>query len=222
MNPTWSYSALNHFETCPAQYAAERVYKTIERRDNEASIWGIEVHNAIEHRLRNGGTLPERFKSYESVSALVEGITGDHFYEEQMALNRLYRPVDWTAKDVWVRGILDVLVVNKDKAIALDWKTGKRKLDAMQLHLFALMVFAHFPEVLHITTVFQWLKFGKSDRAIYHREDIDELWKPLLDRYHKLEEAFQLDIWTPKPSGLCKNYCAHTECEYHGVGNRRY
>jgi len=219
--PAWSYSSLSQFETCPAQYAAERVYKTIKREDNEASIWGTEVHSAIETRLRTGNKLPERFLAYEFAASTIERVGGDHFYEEQMSLNRLLRPVTWFAPDVWVRGILDVLIVNGETAVALDWKTGKVKPDVTQLKLFALLTFAHFPGVTTVSTVFQWLKFNTSTTDIFHRKDIDSLWEHMLQRYGPMEEAHRLDIWTPRPSGLCKNYCAHKECEFHGVGNRR-
>lgn len=221
MKPTWSWSVLNQFETCPAQYAAERVYRTIKRQDNEASIWGNEVHGAIEHRLRTGEPLAERFKTYEKVATVIDGVEGDKFYEEQMALNVHYRPVMWMAKDVWVRGIIDVLIVNGDTAMALDWKTGKRKVNTLQLQLFALLTFAHFPDVQRISTIFQWLQTGQSDQEVYNRSELEKIWVPFLDKYRVLKEAYSLDIWTPKPSGLCIKHCAHKECEYHGVGNRR-
>lgn len=218
----WSYSALKQFETCPAQYAAERIYKTSKAEPHEAAIWGIDVHEAIENRLRKKTPLGERFETYETDSAAVETLPGHHFYEHQMALDRQYRPTGWFAHNVWVRGIADVLVVNNKKAIVLDWKTGKVKPDSLQLQLFAVFVFAHFPEVTTVFTVFQWLKVGKSDTALYHRSDLEELWAPFEAKYKELDEAARLDIWTPKPSGLCKNWCSNTLCEYHGVGSRRY
>ncbi len=219
--PTWSYSALNQFETCPAQYAAQRVYKTLKFQENEASIWGNEVHEAIETRLRTGKEMPERFKSYAVAAEAIEGLGGDHFYEEQMSLNRHFKPVAWMARDVWVRGILDVLIVDGQKAVAIDWKTGKVKPDPTQLKLFALLTFAHFPGVEVVATIFQWLKFGQNTVNVYYRADIDELWTALIERYQRLEEAHRLDIWTPRPSGLCKNYCGHEACEFHGIGQRR-
>jgi hypothetical protein len=217
---TWSYSAINQFETCPAQYAAERVYKTAKRQINDAAVWGNQVHEAIELRLRDKAPLTSRFKAYESVAKLIERLEGHQFYEHKMALDRQYNPTGWKADNVWVRGILDVLVVKNDKAIALDWKTGKIRKDSLQLQLFALYVFAHFPDVNTVHTIFQWLKFAQSDKAIYYRKDIDELWKPFEEKYAKLAEAARLDIWTPRPSGLCKAWCSNTLCEYHGVGSR--
>ena len=218
----WSYSSLNQFETCPLQYAAERVYKTIERPSNPQSDWGIAVHEALEKRLRSKAPLASQYEQYEKLVAVVEKLEGDKFYEYEVALTRERKVVAWDAKDVWVRNIIDVLVVKDSIAIVIDWKTGKIKKDSSQLALYALIVFATFPKVLSVVTIFSWVKFSKADRWTFHRDDVEELWQPFLERVASLEEAFFLDIWVPRPSGLCKKHCANTECEFHGVGNRRY
>jgi hypothetical protein len=219
---SWSHSALSQFETCPSQYAAERIYKLIPRSTNEASIWGNEVHEALEHRLRDGTPLSERFASYEEAALKVEKMQGHLFVEHEMALTRDYKPCAWEAPNMWVRGIIDALVVNNTQAWAGDWKTGAIRDDSLQLQLFALYVFAHFPNVILVHTAYEWLKFGKTTENTFYRSDIPVMWQPFEIKVAKLQEAADLDIWTPRPSGLCKHYCNNTLCEYHGVGNRRY
>jgi RecB family exonuclease len=67
-----------------------------------------------------------------------------------MALTEQLVPCAWTAPDVWVRGIADLLIVNDDNLTArvVDYKTGNNKYpDREQLKLMALMVFAHHPHI---------------------------------------------------------------------------
>ena len=219
---SWSYSKLNQFETCPSQYAAERVYKTAERTTNPQAIWGTEVHEALEYRLRDGKPLEERFEHYAQVAQAVEKMTGTAFFELEVALTKDKTVTYWEDSEAWGRGILDVLIVLNDEAIVIDWKTGKVKDDYLQLQLFALFVFHTFPKVNKVTAIFKWLKFKQSDKAVYQRADIDTLWKPILEKVERLEEAHETDSFVTRPSGLCRAHCSNTLCEYHGVGRRRY
>lgn len=218
----WSFSSLNQFETCPAQYAAERVYKTIERVSGPEADWGNEVHNALENRLRKKDPLISSFAGYENLAAIVDNMPGDKFYEHSIALTKDRRVTLWDAKDVWLRSaILDVLVVKDEYATVIDWKTGKVKENTLQLQLYALCVFAAFKNVEVVHGLYHWVAHDKVTRSIFHKEHEEELWEPIINKVNSLQEAYNLDIWTPRPSGLCKRHCANTDCEFHGIGNRR-
>jgi hypothetical protein len=43
---SWSFSAVNDFDTCPYQYAAKRYHCTVQFEDTPATIWGTRVHDA--------------------------------------------------------------------------------------------------------------------------------------------------------------------------------
>lgn len=124
-----SFSRLSTFEQCPAQFDHLYVSKRVQSTMNEASEYGDRVHKVLE--AKGNGSLDESTltlegkQSLERWGALVEKITsrpGEKLFEHQMAVNRQLEPVDWFAKDVWIRSIADVLVVDGDTAYCLDYK----------------------------------------------------------------------------------------------------
>ena len=138
-------------------------------------------------------------------------LPGQKLPEYKFALSRDFQPADW--KQSWSRGIADLVVVHKDKALVADYKTGKRK-PTEQLDLYAAYTFAHFPEVQEVTTMFIWLKDRKIDRNPIQRTELPMIWQGLLPRAAKLESAYERDSWPPRPSGLCNGWCGVKTCKY--------
>jgi len=147
----------------------------------------------------------------ESVLALPRDVI---LPERQYAIGKDLKPCDWFDKEVWCRGIIDVLILKGDKAYALDWKTGKRKEGSKQLRLFALMVFLHHPEIQSVKTGFVWLKEGLSDYETFYRREEADLWQSFVGDLAKYNAAFKADVWTPRKSGLCRGWCPVTGCEF--------
>ena len=214
-----SFSRLSTFEQCPAQFDYLYVTKNVQSTTNEAADYGDRVHKVLE--AYGKGTLDEAALTEEGKSTLkqwggiVEKLTsrnGDKFFEHQMAVNKQLQPVDWFAKDVWIRSIADVLIVDGDTAYCLDYKTGKVKDNPTQLQLFAAMVMWHFPQVNTVKTSFVWLKFNEVTNAKYERRYLDALWRALEPRFDKVQETIDLGVFETKPSGLCpwcpaKGFC---------------
>tara|TARA_R110000803_G_scaffold114284_2_gene182736 strand:- start:6971 stop:7663 length:693 start_codon:yes stop_codon:yes gene_type:complete len=205
-----SYSRLSTFEQCPAQFDYLYVSKRVKGSSNEASDYGNRVHEVLELKgkgeLDTAGLSTEGKQTIEKWGGVVDKImarSGDKLFEHQMAVNADLQPVDWFAKDVWIRSIADVLVVDGDTAYCLDYKTGKVKENPTQLQLFAAMVFWHFPEVTKVKTSFLWLRFNEITNATYERRFLDSLWRALSPRFYKVQEIVDLGVFPTKPSGLC-------------------
>jgi hypothetical protein len=96
----------------------------------------------------------------------------------------------------------------------LDWKTGKRRPDFTQLELFALQVFAHYPDVHTVSSGFIWLKDSAMDKETYTRDKSKTMWQGLLGRIHRIEQSYQSDNWPAKPSGLCRYCPCKNFCDY--------
>jgi hypothetical protein len=157
---------------------------------------------------------------YDGIIERFSRIEGKFSAEQQLAVTNAFRPTSWFAPDVWCRGKADAIWINGNTGTVVDWKTGKRKFDAKQLILLALLTFAHHPQVDRINAGFMWLPINKLDVEKYKREDIPVLWQELLPDVKRFEQAHKTQTWIPKPSGLCRNYCPVLDCSFNEKGQR--
>lgn len=221
----WSHSALQAFDTCPRQYEEVKVLKHFQETKNEASLWGDEVHRALEKHIGAGVPLPANMSLYAAYAQGFIDRAGRTLVERRYALNKQLQPTEFFAKDVWCRAIIDVLTIDGDVAWVDDHKTGKnRKKDMQQLIVFALTVFHCHPEVNTVHCAFHWLQYGfdesAKDRETFTRAQMEEMWDSLVPKLRDYLKAFKCGIFVAKPSGLCRKHCPVTSCEYHGRGAR--
>jgi hypothetical protein len=121
----WSYSALSAFKQCPRNYAELKVYKHYKDEGNEKAKWGTHVHEEFEKALsRNDYKLPDNLSQYEPYLKSLRALPGVRFCEIKGGLNRQLEACDFFAKDVWVRTIIDYLVIDwsHDWAVVVDHK----------------------------------------------------------------------------------------------------
>lgn len=214
---SWSFSALKTFETCPRKYHAEKVLKLYPFEETEQTIYGNKVHLAAEEYIRDGKPLPKGMEQFKPALDALNKIPGDKHCELKMALTADRKVADFRAKDVWVRGIADLVIVNGDKARVVDYKTGSAKYpDKKQLELMALMVFEHFPEVTKVKAALAFLLHDVVVKGDYTRDEADKLWEKWVQRTDILDRAFEHDNWPPNPNGLCRKWCPVESCEFNG------
>ena len=211
--PPWTYSQLDSFETCPRKFYHLKVARDIVEPPSPHAEWGARVHTAFEEWIKNGSPLPEGMTQWQSLAEKLAKLPGEKLCEQKMALDKNFQPTDW--KTSWTRGIADLLVVHKDRAVVADYKTGKRK-PTEQLDLYAAYIFAHYPQVKVVTTAFVWLKDRKIDKKEVTRDEVPVVWSGFLPRVRKLESAYERDSWPERPSGLCRAYCPVYACKFNG------
>lgn len=214
--PPWTYSRLSAFETCAKQFYHTKVLKDVVEGETEATIWGTKVHTAFEDNMLHGTPLPEGMKHWDSIAAKFANLPGTKLVEHKYAVDRNFQPSEWGA--AWSRGIGDLVVIHKDRALIADWKTGKRK-PTEQLDLYAGYIKAHHPEVKVVQTAFVWLKEKKITKKTMGIEAVPVIWQGFIPRVRRMERAYEQDAWPAKPSGLCKNYCPVLSCGYNGRRN---
>ena len=214
-----SYSRLSTFEQCETKYDHLYVSKDVKDSDNDFTIYGNRVHEAMESYgkayvsgtasavdlLSDGAKFSEIEKFIPAANAILKQ-PGDKYFELQMAIRYDRTPCDWFASDVWLRGIADILVVNGDKAFIGDWKTGKVRSSPLQLKLFACMVMALFPQVNTVRTAFIWLAHDEITDDTFTRDMLSDLWDTLMPRFDAVQQAVDVGVFKSKPSGLC-NWC---------------
>lgn len=194
----------------------QRVVKDIVDEGGEASINGERIHKFLEDRLKENLELPQEVAHYEPLCKAVEQIasTGELHIEKELVLNDNLQPTGWWDADAWFRSKLDILVINGNDAVVMDWKTGKRKPDFFQMQIFAVQVFKHFPDVVRVKTSLVWLKDNKMDTETYTRLQANELWAEIIKRVNRIEKALEHDVWPAKPSGLCRYCPARHDCDF--------
>ena len=214
----WSYSSLTAFETCPKRFKLTRFDKLVSEPPTDATIWGNEVHKALELATLGDKVLGDKFKQYQPIVDKLRANPDKRLVEYKFGLTRALRPTEFFGKDVWVRGVIDYALVQPKLAIVLDHKTGKPKVDHDQLRLFAAVAFSAFPYVEKVRTGYLWLAYNKTDSKVFTKDDLPEIWGDFGTRVQRMEHAFKTGDFPPKPSGLCRAWCpvGRKLCEFCG------
>lgn len=210
----WSFSALNTYESCPKKFYHLKVAKDVRDNDSSFASEGKEVHDAMYQRVINGVPLPLPIRHYEKFAAKFAASKGEKHGEMKLCLNNKFEPVDWFAKDAWVRAVVDLLIIRGNVAIIVDWKTGKVRLDWTQLKLTAAILSRLMPEITDFKLVFVWLRELKISSEVISKDDIKGVWTEMLPRVKAIEVAKQTTEFPAKESGLCR-YCPVNGCPHH-------
>ena len=208
---TWSFSALNQFETCPAQYAAERFFCTSKSEPTIHTEWGTYVHKALEERCRDGKPLPDSLETYEKWARVIDRSDGNKFFERQVAFDQRLTLLSFFDKKVWGRGVIDVMIYSGKKVSLIDWKTGKVKDDPTQLKLFACFASLLCPEAEEFNCKFVWLKHDQITGETLRKDELGPFWSDVVRRVYRMQEAWETGGFNANPSGLCRGWCSNGE-----------
>jgi hypothetical protein len=142
-------------------------------------------------------------------------IPGTKYPEHEMALTVDKEPCGFKDANRWVRGIVDLLIVDGDQAFIVDYKTGSNRYpDPKQLKLMALMTFAHFPEVQKIKAGLLFVMHESFMDEEYTRDQIPKLWSYFENDLERLSLSYENDTWQANPTPLC-GWCPVRTCEFH-------
>lgn len=212
----WSFSTLTTYEQCPKKFYHLKVAKDAKDDDSSFASEGKEIHDAMFKRVLEGVPLPLPIRAYEAFAKRFAETEGSKYGELKLCLNNKFEPVDWFAKDAWVRAIVDLLIVRDDNtAILVDWKTGKRRLDWSQLQLSAAVLSQLMPEIEKFRLAFVWLREREMDSMELEKVALKGVWLDLLPRVKKIEEAKKTTDFPANPSFLCK-WCPVRQCPHYG------
>lgn len=228
MNPkpfSWSWSRLKNYRTCPRRHYSVDIAKEF-KDDSEQLRWGNQVHEAMASRIAQGKPLPTVMSHYEDWPGAVLKLKESGcktLVENKLAMTKTHGPATFFDAAAWFRGVLDVItfVPEERAAIVWDWKTGGEiKPEMEQLGLFAGLVFAHYPEVEEVLTLYVWLGHNDFTLRGYRRDGMLPLWNGLQSMLDQMQLSWRTTTYPAKPSGLCKRYCPVKSCPHFGVGDR--
>jgi len=216
----WSFSRIKAFEQCPKQFYHEKVLKQYPFVQTDAIIYGNEFHKACENYIGKNEPLPNKFLYVKEVLDNLNSRRGIKLCEKKLGVTANLEPCDFYSKDVWFRGIADLLIIDVvgNMAWVVDYKTGKsaKYADKGQLELMALSVFAHYPDIEKVNAGLVFVVANKLVKETYEIVDRANLWEKWTSNYATMEKAFEADVWNPRPSGLCRRHCPVTECPHNG------
>ncbi len=216
MTVKWSHSALKDYEGCPRRYHEVKVLKNYPFTDTQATIYGKKLHEAAEHYIRDSKPLPPEFDFIKETLDALNAKPGRKLCEHEMGITADLRPCGFMDKDVWCRGIADLLIIDDDNltAMVVDYKTGNNKYpDREQLKLMALMVFAHFPHIRKVSGGLLFVVKNDLVKASLLRGEAEEYWWDYRERVARIEQAHDSGVWNPKPTPLC-GWCVVKTCEF--------
>lgn len=213
----WSFSSLKTFQQCPKKYYHTKVAKDVVEPDTTATLYGKSAHTVAEEFIRDGKPIPAQFAYLQPTLEVLNAIPGEKHCEFKMGLREDLTACGFFDKDVWWRGVADLLVVNNDTGVAhsVDYKTSKsaRYADTKQLDLVALGIFAHFPNIVRVKSALVFVVSKEFVKAEHHASMADKyIEKPRQD-VARLEAALDNGVWNPVQGPLCR-FCAVKQCEY--------
>lgn len=214
----WSYSSIKTFDQCPKKYYHLKVAKDVKDEGGPAAQYGTDLHSAAEEFVRDGTPLPAKFSFIQSLLDTLVAIPGTKHCELKLGIRQTvdgFEPCGFFDKDVWYRGIVDLLVINDTTAHMIDYKTGKnaKYADMKQLDLMAGALFVHYPKLNKIKSGLAYVASNEFPKKTHYRSGLAEylgVFEPQLDR---LEHAEASGVWNAKTSGLC-SFCPVTSCEH--------
>ena len=216
MQVKWSHSALKDYEGCPRRYHETKVLKKYPFTDTQATIYGKQLHEAAEFYIKDDKPLPPEFEFIKDLLDALKAKPGRKLCEYEMGVRADLTPCGFMDKDVWCRGIADLLIINDDNLTArvIDYKTGNNKYpDREQLKLMALMVFAHFPHIRRVEGALLFVVKEDMAKASFMVGEAEEYWWDYRERVARIEQAHETGVWNPKQSPLC-GWCPCKDCEF--------
>jgi hypothetical protein len=214
MTIKWSYSSLGLFQQCPRKYYHLRVAKDIVEPESEAMLYGTLVHKAAEDYIKDGIGVPEKFAYIAPLLDVLKEIPGDKLCEYKMGLTVELEPCGFFDKKVWWRGIADIIILQGDRALTIDYKTGKKSqyADLKQLEVVSLAIFKHFPQVKKVKAGLMFLFADDFVKADYLPDNQEEAWTPWISEVGQLQSSVENNVWNAKPNFTCRGWCPVTSC----------
>ena len=216
--PAWSYSSIKTFEQCPKKYYHLKVAKDVKDEPGEAADYGTAVHLAAEEFVRDGKPIPEKFSFMRPILEPLAAKQGEKLCEMRLGVAKTdtgFEPCDFFGKNVWYRGIVDLLILDGEKAWMIDYKTGKnaKYADMKQLDLMAGALFIKYPGLKVIKSALAYVVSQEFPKKIHYRKHLDEYMSVFEDQLFNLDSAMENGVFNAKSGPLCP-WCPVTTCEH--------
>lgn len=219
--PVASHSFLSAWENCPWKAFRQYIAKDLPRQpQTEAMKWGNEVHSAFEVRINHGTAFPKGMEKFEAVVAPLVKHGAEAERMAGIAADGV--PCDFFASAVWLRGKLDCVLSHGSDAILFDWKTGKRREEAAELRIHAVLLKALHPTLQKITAHYVWLQDGEVGKP-HDVSDTETTLAGIRKTMETVQNCIDEENFPKRPNPLCGGQwgsCPVEDCEHRRVPSR--
>lgn len=210
MSFAYSYTFLNDAENCLYKAYRKHIKRDLPKEEmSEALLEGIRVHEALEKYIITGKGPGE--VSLIAAEAAKKFRDRGAEAEKKLGMSKQRVAADYWDPDVWLRGKIDVLLVEGDTALIVDWKTGKKRENPFELKVQALLVQCNYP-VTYIYGTYVWIKDEELGK-MYDLSGVSEVYSDVCEIMHKAEKCGESGKWPKKPNALC-GWCPVKDCEH--------
>ena len=117
---------------------------------------------------------------------------------------------------MWWRGVADLIILQGDTILTVDYKTGKKSqyADLKQLEILALALFKHYPQVKRVKAGLLFLFADDFIKTAYSSDSQSELWTEWVSDVGQLETSVHNNVWNAKPNFTCRGWCPVHSCDH--------
>jgi hypothetical protein len=214
-----SFSGLSKAEQCLYHLFLDKV-SLIPGISGAAADRGSMLHNILEEFV-NGTTDAlawSKLKSKVYHKLLIDGFKEDFnnglcIPELKFAITSDLKITKWDAKNMWLRGAIDVVVFEtpqKLRAAIYDYKSGRNSNSAKhrsQLLLYAMMMFLMYPKLEHIRSAPIYIDHSTNPfHTEFVRADFDLFWPRFEARFKRITNSTH---FPPNPNRFSCQWCQH-------------
>lgn len=202
---THSFSSISTFEKCPRHYEAQYILKTVRFTGSDATREGERIHKALEKYIDGSSDEPPRRVPSDGLHDVLRGLYphGMVQVEQEVAVTKDLTPCGFWDKEAYLRGKIDVSLALPDSVTAWDWKSGKRRNNALQASVYSVLL---SPLAKPVTIYFDYLDQGRDAPITGKPQDVPSVMQ-------KAEAIDGSTVFPPRPSPLCR-WCPVTNCEF--------
>jgi len=203
------------------------ILKTVKFIPNEAMERGKKLHKSLERDMFRAASCRKPVcEEVKHVWPIVTAFATSHKevrVEEQVALDRKFRPCSWFDKKTWLRGVFDVIGFNGEASVGqkrhvsvIDWKTGQYRPNEDQLLLYNWIIMLRWAEVKTVTSALVFIDHEKAaPLVVTKREDMQNISNSFMERVEDLKIAEERDRWPSVKNWGCR-FCNVAECQFSG------
>jgi len=197
-----SFSGLMTYEKCPAQYDYKYNQGLRDDGPGPAAARGTQVHKSIEDYYLNDGELHDAIPiQMRKVICGPKDTCKEVYPELAFSFTENWEPTEFEAEDAFVRGYMDNVIVNPDKLLVHEYKTGSIYPEHEdQKALYALASLLLFPDYDTVEVQGIYIDKKKVVPSTYGRVSITSMkfmWAKRINKVH-------LNIYPARPGLHCR------------------